>query len=113
MHTKEFKERLRVAAAVMKHHDQEQVGEERFDLDFHILFHICSPSLKEVRTETQTGKGPQAELLTGLFPLACSASFPTEFRTASPGMAPPTVEKSCLEKAGKEKKHLLFICVAE
>jgi hypothetical protein len=58
-----------------------------------------SPS-KEVRTEIQTGQEPGGrgwcrghggELLTDLFPMACSAFFLIELRTTNPGLAPPTM----------------------
>jgi hypothetical protein len=50
---------------------------------FGLYFHISVHHLKEVRNG--------GVLLTGLYPMACSAFFLIEPRTTSPGMIPPTV----------------------
>jgi hypothetical protein len=47
---------VRVSMAVMKHHDQNNVGSKR--LIWLMLAHHCS-SLKEARTGTQTGQEPE------------------------------------------------------
>jgi len=44
----------RVSIAVIKHHDQKQLGEER------VYFSLHSPALNEVRAEIHTGQGPVA-----------------------------------------------------
>jgi hypothetical protein len=58
----------------------------------------CYSSLKEARTETQTGQEPGGRircrghggvLLTGLLLMACSACLLIELRTTSPSMTPP------------------------
>ena len=76
-----------VSVAMAKHHNQKQLGRKGF-IGLSLLPHYCS-SLKDIRTGTQTGQEPRGrghgqELLTGLFPMACSACFLTEPRTASP-----------------------------
>jgi hypothetical protein len=59
-----------------------------------------SPSLREIRTGTQTGLEPRSSnwyrdhegvSFTGLLSMACSACFLAEPRTTSTGMAPPTM----------------------
>jgi hypothetical protein len=46
---------VRVTMVVTKHHDQEQLGEQRVYLAY---TSTSLSSLKEARTGTQTGKGP-------------------------------------------------------
>ena len=80
----------------MKHHDQKQAGEERVYLAS--TSSLYSPSLREARTGTQAGllsggwsTGHGRMLLTGLFPMACSACWLIEPRKTNPGMTPPTM----------------------
>ena len=83
--------------AVMKNHDQKQLGEER------VYSASASPALfitkgHQGRSSHRSGtwrqelcKGHGGVLLTALLPMACSASFLIELRTTSPGVAPPAV----------------------
>lgn len=83
---------LRVSIARMRYHDKEQRGEERLYLSAQLSGH--SPSLREVRAEIQdrNGRGDHREaLLTGLFPMACSACSLKPSRTTCQGVVLPPV----------------------
>ena len=86
-----------VSVAVMKHHEQSNLGRKGF-LWLALPQH-CSSS-KEVKTGTQVGQEPggrsscrgnEGVLLTGLFPVAYSACVLIAPRPISPEMTPPTV----------------------
>jgi len=84
---------VRITIAVMKHHDQSNL--RRKGLTGLTLPH-CSPSLKEIRTRTQTGQkeevGTDAEVLEECCLLACSSTQaqPAFLQTPVQGMATPT-----------------------
>ena len=74
--------------AVMKHHDQKQLGEKRvyFDLEF-----PCNtPSLREARAGTDT-EGIEKYYLLASSIMPCSTCFLIESCTTNPGFSPPTV----------------------
>lgn len=75
---------VRISIAVMKQHDQKQLGEKRV-----YLYTSISQFIPEGRQELM--RRPWRVLLTGLLLMAYSAWFLIEPRTSSPGMAPPTV----------------------
>ena len=88
---------VRITIAVMKHHNQRQLGEERVYLAYTSISLFI---LKEVRTGTHTGQEPGDRnqcrnhgqvLLTGFLFMACSACFLVAPRITSPGMAPPAL----------------------
>jgi hypothetical protein len=81
---------FRIAVAVMKHHDQRNLGRKGFT--WLALPHHCSSSM-EVRTGTQTGQEPGVKswcrsheglLLPTLFTMACSVCSLIEPKTTSP-----------------------------
>jgi hypothetical protein len=89
---------VRVTVVVIKHHDQ-KASWRRKDLFWLTFQHWC-PSLKEVRTGSQTAQEPgdrvslrghRRVLLTGLLSMACSAWYIIESWTTSPGMEPLTM----------------------
>lgn len=80
---------LTIYIAVLKHHDQEQLGDETVYLI--LQYSSYAPSLSKVRAGPQ-GRNPESrtKLLSGLLSFGCSGhSYST--RTISPGMALPTV----------------------
>jgi hypothetical protein len=87
---------VRVAIAMMEHHDQKYKLERKGLIQLTLPYH-CSLS-KEVRTGTQAGtwrqelmQRPWRVLLTGLLLMTCSTCFLIEPRTTCLGVAPPTV----------------------
>ena len=87
---------VRVSTAAINHHDQKQAGQERVYLAYTstVLFIIGG---SQDRNSNRAGnwkqelmQSPWRVLLTGLFPMACSACFLIELRTISAGMAPHT-----------------------
>ena len=73
-----------------------QEGKDLFYPQFYIAIHHQKQSGQEFEPDMNTKAGADAEiiegvLLTGLFPIACSACFLKEPRTTSPEMTPPTM----------------------
>lgn len=88
---------VRVSIAMMKHHDQKQIGEEMVYLAYTSTPQFITKgsqsrnSHREGTWSQELLQKPWRVLLTDLLPMACSACFLMEPRITSPGMAPTTM----------------------
>jgi hypothetical protein len=92
---------LGVSIAVIKHHDNKQLGVERVNF----ILHLRSYSIAEGSLGRSLEAGADAEATEERCSLACSACFLLAPRTASLGMAPPTMGQALPHQSSIKKMY--------
>lgn len=108
-----FRSLVKVSIAVIKHHNQNQLEEEKVYL-FFLRLPANRPSFRGVRARIQAGQEIGGRdwrrsygwvLLTGLLLLVCWACFLMYPRTISPKIAGPTIVWASLHQLLIKKMH--------